>query len=52
MEKFILKNGKEVKIGDRLIKSSVVDTHSFKDMQLIFNMLTTILVHNFHKSKI
>ena len=34
MEKFILKNGKEVKIGDRLIKSSVVDTHSFRGIRL------------------
>ena len=35
MEKFILKNGKEVKIGDRLIKSSVVDTHSFRGIRIL-----------------
>ena len=34
MEKFILKNGKEVKIGDRLIKRSVVDTHFFRGVHL------------------
>ena len=34
MEKFILKNGKEVRIGDRLIKRSVVDTHFFRGIHL------------------
>ena len=34
MKKFILKNGKEVKIGDRLIKRSVVDTHFFRGVHL------------------
>ena len=34
MKKFILKNGKEVKIGDRLIKHSVVDTHFFRGVHL------------------
>ena len=34
MEKFILKNGKEVKIGDRLIKNSIMDTFFGKRIYL------------------
>ena len=34
MEKFILKNGKEVKMGDRLIKNSIMDTFFGKRIYL------------------
>ena len=34
MEKFILKNGKEVKMGDRLVKSSIMNTFFGKGIHL------------------
>ena len=34
MEKFILKNGKEVKMGDRLVKSSIMNTFFGKGIRL------------------
>ena len=34
MEKFILKNGKEVKMGDRLIKNSIINTFFGKIVHL------------------